>query len=105
VSAPERVFEVFLRGAGEDGCRHVGSVLAATTEAALVFAHEQFGRRGAWREIWVAPRDAIGVLDASAVPGPAFDRSYRSIAGYRDVQRRWREVGLAEARRREGLRS
>lgn len=97
-------FEVFVKRARE-GAVHAGSVAAADRDAALVFAHEQFGRRGAWREIWVVPRDQIAALDAAEVPGPAFDRSYRSMAGYKHVERRWLEIDLVAERRREGLRA
>jgi ring-1,2-phenylacetyl-CoA epoxidase subunit PaaB len=98
------IYEVFVREAGKAAV-HGGSLAAATADAALAFAHEQFGRRGAWEEIWVVPRDQIAVMEAADVPGPAFDRSYRLVDGYRHVERRWREVDLARARQREGLRA
>ncbi|HVB10466.1 MAG TPA: hypothetical protein VNM16_08905 [Bacillota bacterium] len=97
------IYEVFVKPAAK-GAEHAGSVAAATADAALAFAHEQFGRRGAWVEIWVVPRDQITVMEAADVPSAQFDRSYRLMAGYKHVERKWREIDLAAARREEGLR-
>jgi 1,2-phenylacetyl-CoA epoxidase PaaB subunit len=97
------IYEVFIKQAAKAAV-YAGSVAAATPDAALAFAHEQFGRRGTWEELWVVPRDQITVMESADVPGPAFDRSYRLMAGYKHVERRWREIDLAGARREEGLR-
>jgi phenylacetate-CoA oxygenase PaaH subunit len=97
------IYEVFVRAAGK-AAAHAGSVSAATAESALAFAHEQFGRRGAWEEIWAVPRAALAVMESAEVPGPAFDRSYRLMAGYKHVERKWREINLAGVRQSEGLR-
>ena len=97
------IYEVFVREA-KQAAQHAGSVAASSPDAALAFAHEQFGRRGAWEEIWVAPRDQIAVMEAADLPGPAFDRSYRLMAGYKHIIQKWREIDLAGARQSEGLR-
>ncbi len=97
------IYEIFVKAAGK-AAEHSGSVTAATADAALVFAHEQFGRRGAWEEIWAVPRASLAVMTSSDTPGPAFDRSYRLMAGYKHIIQKWREIDLAGERQREGLR-
>src|SRR4051794_3612575 len=64
---------------------HVGSVHAPDAELALLYAREQYVRRGTAVNLWVAPADQIL---ASPYDSPDFfartsDKSYRENIGFR----------------------
>lgn len=87
------VYEVFTQSDHEASHQHVGSVLAASPDMALMLARENFLRRDPAVSLWVVPRAQIciaarGDIDLSA---RETDRSYRLVSGYRDNNDRWRK--------------
>lgn len=85
------VYEVFGQARPGEPHAHIGSLLAADADMALMLARENFVRRQEYVSLWVAPRDAIrrGPADPSWYT-PATDKTYRMGVGYRDTLRKWR---------------
>lgn len=77
-----KTYEVFLRRKGREddgGFRHVGSLQAPSSNLALDYGHEIFGRRIDVGDVWVVDRDAIVAAtgaDHSALDIPS-RRPYR----------------------------
>jgi len=89
-----RVFEVFHQSARGEPHVHVGAVHAPDAESAIILAKEQFSRRQACVNIWVAPADAITATryeDADMFQHGT-DKSYREAFGY-ETTKRARAVG------------
>jgi ring-1,2-phenylacetyl-CoA epoxidase subunit PaaB len=82
VSMAEEVFEVFAQPARGEPFRHVGSLLAADRDMALLLAKENFGRRGGVTALWVVARAAIAAAPEGTF-GPVVPRLYREGEGYR----------------------
>ncbi|MCL6452542.1 MAG: phenylacetic acid degradation protein [Alicyclobacillus sp.] len=84
-------YQVFVRRDALDAMEHVGTVMAASPEMAVLVARQNFLRRDAAVGLWV-------VADAdmhSANTDPQFfaeelDKSYRRVDGYSDNARRWK---------------
>ena len=97
-----RVFEVFRRERDGAPVVHAGSVTAPSSDLALIFAREVYGRRGESCELWIAPRDAFLVFEDDDILQPRLERSYRLVDGYRmrdklhAVQERLKEDGGAQ---------
>lgn len=89
------VYEVFVQTSHQSEHQHVGSLLAASGDMALLLARENFLRREPAISIWVVPKAAIGGLSAAEDPDffalEAVDRRYRQASGYPENARRWRK--------------
>lgn len=88
------VYEVFHQQARGEPHIHVGSIHAPDGETALLLAKEQFGRRQACVNIWVAPADAITATpyEDADIFEHGTDKSYREAYGY-ETTRRARALG------------
>ena len=87
------VWEVFRKEKRGGAFEHAGSVVAPDADFAEAWAREQYGRRGESVALWLAPRDAVHVVDDWA---DEFDLKYRRVDGYSIKAR------LKEARSRVG---
>ena len=87
------IYEVFRQERKGQAFAHAGSVEAPNEEFAEAYAREQYGRRGESVALWLAPRDAVHVVDDWA---DEFDLKYRRVDGYSIKAR------LKEARERAG---
>ena len=87
------VYEVFRRERAGAAMQHAGSLVAPDERFAEIYAREQYGRRGESVALWLAPRDAVHVVDDWA---DEFDLKYRRVDGYSIKTR------LKEARERAG---
>ena len=88
------IYEVFGQERHGEPHVHVGSLLAADPDMALILARENFLRRQEYVSLWVAPRNAIRRSpDDPAWYEPATDKTYRLGVGYRDTLRKWRRFG------------
>ena len=83
MAAEPRVWEVFRRERVGAPMVHAGNIAAESEKLALIYAREVYGRRGESSLLWVAPRDAIAVLDDPDILQPAVQSSYRLVEGYR----------------------
>lgn len=86
------VYEVFVQYNALDAHQHVGSVLAASAEMAVIVARENFLRRDRAVGLWVVPKQHIFAKTAEDVDffATEFDRDYRRVDGYSDNARRWK---------------
>lgn len=85
-------YEVFVQYDVLEPHQYVGSVLASSTDMALLVARENFLRRDVAHSLWVVPKRYIGVKtsedgDFFAVE---FSRDYRRVEGYADNAKRWK---------------
>jgi phenylacetate-CoA oxygenase PaaH subunit len=87
------IWEVFRQDRKGQPFEHAGSLLAPDAAFAEAYAREQYGRRGESVALWLAPRDAVHVVDDWA---DEFDLKYRRVDGYSI------KVRLKEARERAG---
>ncbi len=84
-----QTFEVFAQKKRGTHHEHVGSLHAPNPEMALLFAKEQYGRRGVCVNMWVAKTSDIFATDYddddifSTVP----DKQYREPGVYKVVDR------------------
>lgn len=82
-------YEVFHQKKRGDQHMHVGIVHAANPEMALLFAKEQFGRRGMSVNIWVTRTRDVFTTDYSdsdifeTVP----EKQYREAGGYKVMEK------------------
>ena len=90
------IYEVFRQERKGQALQHAGSVEAADDAFADVYAREQYGRRGESVALWLAPREALHVVDDWA---DEFDLKYRRVDGYSIKER------LRIARERAGTAS
>jgi phenylacetate-CoA oxygenase PaaH subunit len=88
------IWEVFRQDRKGQPFEHAGSVVAPDAGFAEAYAREQYGRRGESVALWLAPRDAVHVVDEWA---DEFDLKYRRVDGYS------LKVRLKEARERRRL--
>ena len=79
----ERVYEVFQQQKEGGPLVHSGNVQAPDDGLAIHYARELYGRRGESVRLWVVPRDCVLELTDSDLLKPTFDRSFRSVEGYR----------------------
>ena len=63
----EPVFEVFARLAPGDPMSHVGTLNAPHLDLARVYAWKIYDEED-WADMWVVPRDAIGVAHPDRPP-------------------------------------
>lgn len=87
------VYEVFAQPSHSEPHRHVGSVLAASPEMALLLAKENHLRREPCINLWVVQREQI---HATSYEDPElfareFSRSWREASGYPENARRWQK--------------
>lgn len=83
-------YEVFQQLKSGGRFTHVGSVHASTPDVALIFAKEQYGRRGQTFGFWVVQTDNIHALevedidifDTAATP----EKAYREVAAYAHIR-------------------
>jgi ring-1,2-phenylacetyl-CoA epoxidase subunit PaaB len=87
------IFEVFRQERKGQPFQHAGSVEAPDPRFAEVYAREQFGRRGESQALWLAPREAVHVIEDFP---DEFEWKYRRVDGYSIKER------LREARERAG---
>lgn len=87
-------YEVFLKKAGREEFRHVGSMQAPDPEMALPLARESYARRAEGELMWLVDRDDLIVAD-SALIAPNADKPHRHNDGKRVADRRKRERGDA----------
>ncbi|MBL8004561.1 MAG: hypothetical protein JNL36_05665 [Candidatus Kapabacteria bacterium] len=77
-------YEVFQQQKSGGHFIHVGSVHAPNEEIALLFAKEQYGRRGKSVGMWIAPTNAIVSIPEEDVD--MFDatpeKKYREVGAY-----------------------
>lgn len=78
-------YEVFHQDKRGAQHRHVGSVLAANPQMALVFAKEQFGRRKKCVNLWVVrSRDILALPEQDEdMFATNSDKTYRDASGFR----------------------
>ncbi|MDA8346438.1 MAG: phenylacetic acid degradation protein [Thermaerobacter sp.] len=94
MAAEMAVYEVFGQERKGDPHRHVGSLLAADSDMALLLAQELFCRRKEYVQIWVVPRDAVRQAPSDgATLGPEPRRTYRGGEGYRQTVEKWKRFG------------
>lgn len=79
------VWEVFLQKGHHDPFVHVGAVLAPDHEMAMTYAKECFLRRREGRNLWIARREDIHVVEDPAIFEQVIDKSYRYPEAYRGV--------------------
>ncbi|WDL96220.1 phenylacetic acid degradation protein [Alicyclobacillus sp. ALC3] len=89
-------YEVFVQYDVLEPHQYVGSVLASSTDMALIVARENFLRRDKAHSLWVVPKRFIAVKTSEDVDFFAveFDRDYRRVDGYADNARRWKAFKL-----------
>lgn len=82
-------FEVFHQKKRGDQHMHVGIVHAPNAEMALLFAKEQFGRRGLSVNIWVVKtRDVFTTdYDDSDIFETVPEKQYREAGGYKVMEK------------------
>jgi ring-1,2-phenylacetyl-CoA epoxidase subunit PaaB len=78
-------YEVFHQKKRGDQHMHVGIVHAPNPEMALLFAKEQFGRRGISVNIWVVKTTMVFTTgyDDSDIFDTVPDKQYREAGGYK----------------------
>jgi ring-1,2-phenylacetyl-CoA epoxidase subunit PaaB len=78
-------YEVFHQKKRGDQHVHVGIVHAPNPELALLFAKEQFGRRGISVNIWVVPSSAVTASDYEDqdIFATTPEKIYREAGGYK----------------------
>lgn len=78
-------FEVFHQKKRGDQHMHVGIVHAPNPEMALLFAKEQYGRRGISVNIWVVKTSNVltSDYDDSDIFDTVPEKQYREAAGYK----------------------
>ena len=89
------IFEVFRQERKGQPFQHAGSLPAPDAGFAVVYAREQYGRRGESVALWVVPREAI--LDVEDFVDE-LGRNYHRVDGYP------LKAKLAEARERAAAR-
>lgn len=77
------IFEVFRTDDKGGVMTHVGSVEAPHLELAVQYAREVYSRRQEATKLWVAPRDAIAVVEDQDFLQPPLDRSFKMGVAYR----------------------
>ncbi len=77
------VYEVFQQQKEGGALVHSGNIQAPDDRLAIHYARELYGRRGESVRLWVIPRDHVLELTDPDLLKPPFDRSYRSVEGYR----------------------
>lgn len=79
-----QTFEVFHQQKRGAHHVHVGSVHAPNAEMALVFAKEQYGRRGQTVNIWVVSTDHVLTMrgEDADVFETTPEKKYRDVAAY-----------------------
>ncbi len=85
------VWEVFQQQKRGKPFEHVGAVHASDGEMALLMAKEQFARRGACVQLWVAPKSAIlasPLGEEQDIFAQTTDKSYREAYGYKLAARK-----------------
>jgi ring-1,2-phenylacetyl-CoA epoxidase subunit PaaB len=91
------IWEVFRQESEGDYHTHCGNVHAPDREMALLFAEIQHGRRKPTHSLWVAPKEAIGEVDAEDTTfGGTTDKSYRWAQAYGDIEAAAEEVADSE---------
>lgn len=90
------VYEVFIQRRHGEHHVHVGSLLAANPELALLHAKENFLRRDPCVNIWVVARENIAATsyEDADVFARELNRDYRNPSGYRHHAKKWREYNL-----------
>lgn len=78
-----RVYEVFRQEKAAGPLVHAGNVNAPDDVLALQYAREMYSRRGESVRLWVVARDAVLELTDQDMLQPPFDRSFRTVEGYR----------------------
>jgi ring-1,2-phenylacetyl-CoA epoxidase subunit PaaB len=80
-----QTYEVFHQKKRGDQHIHVGIVHAPNAELALLFAKEQFGRRGISVNIWVVPTSAVTASDYEDqdIFATTPEKIYREAGGYK----------------------
>ncbi len=77
------VYEVFQQQKEGGALVHSGNIQAPDDGLAIHYARELYGRRGESVRLWIVPRDHVLELTDPDLLKPPFDRSYRSVEGYR----------------------
>lgn len=82
-------YEVFHQAKTGARLIHVGSLHAPSPEMALVFAKEQFGRRGTTTDLWVVRTTDIFTLQRKDMDifATVQEKLYREPAGYKEVRK------------------
>ncbi len=82
-------FEVFHQKKRGDQHMHVGIVHAPNPEMALLFAKEQYGRRGISVNIWVVNTAQVfsSDYDDSDIFDTVPEKQYREAAGYKVMEK------------------
>lgn len=85
------IYEVFAQPSHSEPHRHVGSVLAASPDMALLLAKENHLRREECINLWVVRREHV---HATSYEDPDFfarelNRDWREASGYPENARRW----------------
>lgn len=95
-TAVGEVYEVFIQRRHGEHHVHVGSLLAANAELALLHAKENFLRRDPCVNIWVVARDDIAATsyEDADIFARELNRDYRNPSGYRHHTKKWREYNL-----------
>ena len=89
---PVRDFEVFLQPSAGDPLVWVGTVEAASSEAALRAAQQQYGSDGA-NCIWVVPSDRIAATNKGDLIWRYTSQDYRMARGYSaQVRQKWEKI-------------
>ena len=78
-------YEVFHQKKRGDQHQHVGIVHAPDKEMALLFAKEQYGRRGITANIWVVPSSAVyaSAYEDMDMFSTTPEKMYREAGGYK----------------------
>ncbi len=82
-------YEVFHQKKRGDQHMHVGIVHAANPEMALLFAKEQYGRRGQSVNIWVVKTREVYTTDyeASDIFDTVPEKMFREAGGYKVMEK------------------
>ena len=78
-----KVYEVFRQDKEGAPLVHGGNIQAPDDALALHYAREMYGRRNESVRLWVVPRDSVLELTDVDLLQTQFDRSFRSVEGYR----------------------
>ncbi len=91
------VWEVFQQAKRGEHHKHVGSLHAPDAEFALVLAKENFARRGACVNLWVAPAHCIFATDYedADIFEHTTDRMYREPGGFHGLRKNLRRASQA----------
>lgn len=85
------VFEVFIQRSPLEHHVHVGSLVAPSSEVALMMARENFLRRDKAVNLWIVPQEEIVTCAAETdFLARESDKQYREVAGYTENGRLWR---------------